>query len=370
MDKFSTASEYKKIVSRSYSKRIIFKYSKIPELHIAAQKTKISLFIRTWDKSTNKYQSVTLGDVQAKSLPEVLELYDQYKSKPHTIHNDKTLSDFFHQDYVPRHHSRKRSIDADIKIMQNHTASILGDKRLSEISRADINTYITALGTKNLSEATQLRYIHALSSIMSYAVDCDILETNPVRAIKNKPSGGKQVQTVPSYEKLTSLLDLAFDYHDKQVGLLTAAAILTGARQGELRNAKWTDINFSTSTWRFPITKSNKSREIIIPQRLAEALKAHEISSQNKTYVFQSDKTGKPISKPHRQWKKLAKQVGLGHLRFHDLRHSYATIGMEKFNMTIIELKNHLGHSSIKVTERYLTASSTSMKEKINTMYA
>jgi len=139
---------------------------------------------------------------------------------------------------------------------------------------------------------------------------------------------------------------------------LYVLAVTTGMRSGELLGLKWEDVDFRAETLRVNRTlfngrvhppKTSKSRRCIRLSRPAlVALKNHGRTGE---WVFCTG-VGTPISVHNlhnRSWKPLLKKAGLPHERFHDLRHTCATLLLTKgvHPKVVQEL---LGHSSISVT--------------------
>lgn len=113
---------------------------------------------------------------------------------------------------------------------------------------------------------------------------------------------------------------------------------------------------------------SNQARsvEVGIPPDLANDLKSLRELYPETVHIFESPITKKPIVKPHTRWKTFLKKNGFPDIRFHDLRHSFATYTLEQANFTLIELRDHLGHASVATTQIYTKASHKSTAKKLS----
>jgi integrase len=160
---------------------------------------------------------------------------------------------------------------------------------------------------------------------------------------------------------------------------LLTLAIVTGMRQGELLALRWNDIDVPKATVRVirslsyrnpdgtgyehkeeePKTKSSK-RTIPLPDFALEALQKHRVQQlemrlkapewEDKGLVFPNDKGGYLWVDPLRkQLKKLLREAGLPAIRFHDLRHSAATI-LLAMGVNAKVIQERLGHSHISIT--------------------
>ena len=125
-------------------------------------------------------------------------------------------------------------------------------------------------------------------------------------------------------------------------GPLVRLAAITGARQGELLRARWGDIDWQTTTLSIRGTKTEGSfRRIDLGDLGIALLKEHHASELEKRLklgpgvtcgnpdatVF-TNVVGRPMDAVglKRTWKRIIKNAGVGHFRFHDLRHAVATI--------------------------------------------
>lgn len=167
--------------------------------------------------------------------------------------------------------------------------------------------------------------------------------------------------------------------HKLEVFFLTALG--TGLRLGELLGLKWSDINFDTGvitvsrnlsraknkiTGKYEIIEQipktkNSYREVPIPANILNKLKEHK-KLQNKqrlfvgesyihnNYIF-TDDIGKPIDdkRPGRNLKSILKKLNIKPIKFHALRHTYATRLFEN-NIPPKTVQALMGHSDISVT--------------------
>ncbi len=132
-------------------------------------------------------------------------------------------------------------------------------------------------------------------------------------------------------------------------------ALNTGMRQAEILSLRWEWLELENNLITLPQTntKSKKTRRIPINLVVRKILLERKIQSCGNEFVF--PRTKGQIS--HLTWlkhsfKTACKKAGVKNLRFHDLRHTAATRAVE-FGIPLDAIKKLLGHSTIKVTERY-----------------
>lgn len=80
--------------------------------------------------------------------------------------------------------------------------------------------------------------------------------------------------------------------------------------------------------------------------------------------MFTNPETGKPYVDIKKAFRGACRRAGIKDLRFHDLRHTFASRLIEK-GVDIIKVKELLGHSTVKVTERYTHSNREERKKAV-----
>jgi integrase len=145
---------------------------------------------------------------------------------------------------------------------------------------------------------------------------------------------------------------------------IIVVALNTGMRRAEILNLKWNQIDFEDRKIRVEKTKSGKVRFVPVNNNLFYVLKSLRAESGQSPFVFLSPKTGKPYLDMKTGFKGACKRAGISDLRFHDLRHTFASRLVEK-NVDIETVKELLGHHSITITQRYTHSSDDRKKAAV-----
>jgi integrase len=160
--------------------------------------------------------------------------------------------------------------------------------------------------------------------------------------------------------EIRRLLDAA----DEPVRMLILCAVLTGMRRGELLGLRWEDVDLEghrifvrRALWRgkFVTPKSRRSRRTI---DLAPTLRATlaRLSSRFQGGLVFCNADGSPIDPDnfaHRDWARVLRRAELRRIRFHDLRHTYASLLIAQ-GAHPKYIQAQLGHASIQTTlDRY-----------------
>jgi integrase len=248
--------------------------------------------------------------------------------------------------------------------MENHLKPFFENLRINRITYDKVEKFISHCLDNNVSIPTMKKILINLGAIMTYAVRKRYVDYNPVRDIE-KPKGQSEHDEDKELNVLTpreiiSLLDSAPDL--KHITLFMAAAT-TGLRQGELLGLKWTDIdwfnnqihiNRTYNHFRFyePKTKTSK-RKVDVPPQMMKQLKEWKIACPaNDLDLIFPNENGKPMSALNmynRKYLPALRKAKLSQIRFHDLRHTYASLLIDQ-GENIKYVQNQMGHASIKVT--------------------
>lgn len=248
--------------------------------------------------------------------------------------------------------------------MENHLKPFYENLRINRITYDKVEKFISHCLDNNVSIPTMKKILINLGAIMTYAVRKRYVDYNPVRDIE-KPKGQSEHNEDKELNVLTpreiiSLLDSAPDLKHKT---LFMAAATTGLRQGELLGLKWTDIdwfnnqihiNRTYNHFRFyePKTKTSK-RKVDVPPQMMKQLKEWKIACPaNDLDLIFPNENGKPMSALNmynRKYLPALRKAKLSQIRFHDLRHTYASLLIDQ-GENIKYVQNQMGHASIKVT--------------------
>jgi integrase len=213
-------------------------------------------------------------------------------------------------------------------------------------------THPTAKG-KSRSPSTVNRYMAALSSVLTYAYrELRWIDSNPCsNLVKLKEPMGRN--RVLSSEEIHQLLAASQESRSPYLYPIILIALTTGMRQGEILGLKWTDIDFEKHIAHLRDTKNSTPRSTPLVDPVVAVLKQlHKQSNPLKEYVFASRTLFGEKIDIKKSWQEALKRAKISNLRFHDLRHTFATLAARQ-GASNIELATAMGHKTLQMVKRY-----------------
>ena len=273
-----------------------------------------------------------------------------------------TFSTFFEDHYLPFAKQRKRTWKRDQELFNLRLKDHFGDKKLNQITRAQIQTFHTGLRNEGLAGATCDHQIKLLRQSLNLGVEWGMLERNPAAGFKLFKNDNKVEQYLEG-DQLQRLMHVLRTDRNRTVCSIALFLLSTGARLNEALQAKWQHVDKASKVWRIPAlnSKSRKVRSVSLNDSAIEVLGLLDTEGKF-DYLFINRKTGKPYTTIHKSWVKLRTKAGLPYLRIHDLRHSYAAF-LVNSGRTLFEIQQILGHSQPQVTQRYSHLSTRTLQD-------
>lgn len=244
----------------------------------------------------------------------------------------------------------------------------LYSRKVSAIRVDDIAKLVRALEAQGLKGSSIRTVLVPLSSLFEVAVRRGWTPTNPVRALlrSERPQVRKRAHRILTSEEIASSIAAAGDWAP-----LITLTIFTGLRLSEVLALTWNDVDLSAGVLRvrrqlergsleFAQLKTNDSqRDIPLPPAIVSVLRRHQIASrwsQPEHPVFVSPDATRPTPIHHRNvqraWGSIRIAAKLRHPlpRFHDLRHTAASVLIADSGGDVSYVSRILGHASKSMT--------------------
>ena len=275
--------------------------------------------------------------------------------------------------------------------IENHIKPNIGDIPIEKLTSLQLQKFYRLLLTegrvpriesekqpKGLSAKTVRNINQVISSAMDMAVRHKLILSNPTEGCELPKVEHREMKTLPA-EQLGAFLREAKESGVYELYYLDLA---TGLRRGELLGLKWEDIDLQNGiihvrrqvarvdgeVKELPLKTKNSYRNISISQDAVAMLTEME-AHRSSDYVFPSS-TGGLISPDsvNNMLHRVLKRAGLPSIRFHDLRHTFATLALQN-GVDIKTVSGMLGHADPGFTlDTYAHVTTSAQKEAARTM--
>ena len=300
---------------------------------------------RSTGTSDRKLAETILGKIKAQIIEG--KWFDVGQAKLHTF---EQLMD----EYITTHSSVNKTPETCQRDRDyiKHLSRIFGGLSLDKITPEMVSAYKKLRVKDGAKPATIKNELVCFNHALNLACrEWEWLRYNPLSRVK-MPVTANQIDRWLSPEEEGALMDACYDR--PWLKDVIVFALNTGVRQGGVIHLKWSDVDFfrRTATVRKKSRMSQGKYTIPLNQTVIELLKAKGKVVSMSGYVFTQH--GEQLTKREvqRQFVTAVGRAKISSFRFHDLRHTFAT-RLAQAGVDIYTISKLLGHSSVKMTERY-----------------
>ncbi len=255
--------------------------------------------------------------------------------------------------------------------VEKHLIPTLGKIRLDQLTPQHVQAMMNNRLAAGFSTKT-IGYVHqVLRTALNLAVRWDMVSRNVARLVDRPRIERKPINPLTPDDARKFLT--AIQGH--RLEALFSVALALGLRQGEALGLRWEDVDFATGTIRVqnqlqriegrltlvPPKTAKSRRTLVMPPLIIDGLREHEKRQvaekiwagshwENTTLVF-ANRNGGPTQARHviEQFHEALEEAGIRRIRFHDLRHSCATLLLVQ-GVSPRVVMEVLGHSEIALT--------------------
>lgn len=266
---------------------------------------------------------------------------------------------------------KKQTLNTYRWIVEKHIIPAIGDVELTKLNPIIIQGLYNRLTKEKALSDENIQKVHTLiNDSLKKAERWGLIARNPASLV-DRPKAVKKEITVWDVAEVRQFLKCAKKSGRYYIAFLLA--LTTGMRQGEILGLRWKDVDFENGCVRItqtlssdgkellPYTKTRSgSRTIDLPEETVTALKKHWLFIRGEREVVRSYKNlnlvvctgfGTPTHKSNirRVFKSIIKKADIPKIRFHDMRHTHATLLLlQGVNPKIVS--ERLGHADVRIT--------------------
>lgn len=276
---------------------------------------------------------------------------------------------------------KERTHRSYVSIYRNRVLPTFGKRKVTEVTRADVQAWVIALSAEGLAPQTVHHCYVALKKAFRYAQDDRLISYNPCDSIR-LPKNADTHDFAPVFltpqqvETLAQHLDTFAPY-----GLLLRFAAYTGLRAAEITGLRVRDVNLRAGhvevrqtlqrldgEWKVGTPKSKRStREVpILDNALLAPLREYLFAHPNRanpdallwpgrmpgTHVVDYSRVFDVASFRRNYLRPALRALDMPEMRFHDLRHTYASLMLSReVGRKPHEVSRWMGHASLVTTD-------------------
>ena len=246
--------------------------------------------------------------------------------------------------------------------LKNHF-NMVDELRVNQITVAVVEKFMAERRRCGMILPTLKKVMITFGQVMRYAARHKLIDHNPVPEAERPRGQGREVEKRIAVLKPAEIRRLIDAEANQKYKMLFTLAAMSGARQGELLGLKWSDVlwgsgqiqirrTYNNRAWYRPKSKTSE-RNIDLGPAVMRGLKEWRFACPRTAdnLIFPGE-LGGPMDQTYMKrhhFRPALKAAGLPPVRFHDLRHSFASILIEQ-REGLPYIQKQLGHSKPSVT--------------------
>lgn len=203
-----------------------------------------------------------------------------------------------------------------------------------------------------IAPATINRYAASLAAVVTWAIKRRIAPkgfVHPCRSVERRTEDNEKTRFL-SDEERERLLIACKGSKWPRLYALVLAALTTGARKGELLGLTWADIDRERGLATVGRSKNGDPKLLPLVPAVLDELRRFAGAPSDR--VFPSTRRAQEPYSFEIRWKEALQAARVRQFRFHDLRHSCASM-LAQSGATLLEIGDLLGHRQLQMTKRY-----------------
>ena len=258
----------------------------------------------------------------------------------------RQLFERYDREHLPT--KAKRSAADDRSMWKNDILPALGSTKVASIQPHDCDALHSKISIDRPIRAN--RVLEVFRKALNLAIRWGWIDRNPASGCRRNPEQ-KRHRYLPRTQ-VAKLVKALAGHPERDSADALLFMLLTGCRRGEALNAQWSQIDLHQRIWTKPSAETKQRREHRVPISTAVVeLLYRRRAEPVGAYIFPG-RLGAPLCDVRRTWQSVCKQTGIGNVRIHDLRHTFASL-VASSGQSLLVVGELLGHTTAQTTKRY-----------------
>jgi integrase len=325
------------------------------KLQVSKSGRKVYFFRYTYNGSKRaarigEFGALDVSEARKKALAmrAILDGGHDPQSERDTLKGMPTFREFSVQ-YLTHAYQVKRSAKTDESKLRLWINPAFGNRKLSEVTTKDIQFFLNGIA-KSHSLSFSNRHHSLIARMFKLAVIWGVLERSPCFGLVKFREPKRAERFLTTDEIARFLAAMESDKNPVMCSMLKMA-VFTGLRRSEITQAQWSQVDLEQRLLFLPKTKAGKPRYAVLNSQALELL-TNLPSRGVSPWLFPAKSGDKPVENPKSTLLRLLERAGIERMRVHDLRHTFASVGLNA-GANLAEIQALLGHASASMTERY-----------------
>ena len=333
--------------------------------------------------------SVTSARERAKDLRRMIDAGQDPLAAKEELREAPHITDMIDR-YIREHLPKLAPVNAgdQISMLRQMLEPAWGNRLVTDITKSDVAKFLDFVAEgrprpskqKPNNRARKLqghkptpvranRVGEVLRKMFTLTVEWGWRADNPAQGFHRRIEQARERFLSPEeLVRLAAVLDKA---EDQRAAAIIRMCMLTGARVGEARQARFEQFNLDYAIWSKPAstTKQRKIHRVPISQDVVTIIRQRALVVPNgNPWLFPSDTAiGKPVHDVRRFWVMVQREADLPDVRIHDLRHTFASL-LVSGGASLEIIGRLLGHSQMQTTQRYAHLMESPLRAGVDTV--
>ena len=333
--------------------------------------------------------SVTSARERAKDLRRMIDAGQDPLAAKEELREAPHITDMIDR-YIREHLPKLAPVNAgdQISMLRQMLEPAWGNRLVTDITKSDVAKFLDFVAEgrprpskqKPNNRARKLqghkptpvranRVGEVLRKMFTLTVEWGWRADNPAQGFHRRIEHARERFLSPEeLVRLAAVLDKA---EDQRAAAVIRMCMLTGARVGEARQARFEQFNLDYAIWSKPAstTKQRKIHRVPISQDVVTIIRQRALVVPNgNPWLFPSDTAiGKPVHDVRRFWVMVQREADLPDVRIHDLRHTFASL-LVSGGASLEIIGRLLGHSQMQTTQRYAHLMESPLRAGVDTV--